>query len=304
VITINSGASYGTNGDGVSAISTVESNALRQAFVYSSMNGLDMSTLETVKSLGMRETFTSASFGTASVDFSSLKTIYEYGMYKAFINSEMNDGAVYFGQNLETVDQYGLYEAFYEVQNTVSNSNGYWEFKKLTSIGQNGMYYAFASAEICSNVSFGALEEVTNGNALRSCFYNNTKLQSASFPKLKRITGGTSFSEIFSGCTSLSSVSFPLLEEIGTSCCSQMFRRCTGLTSVSLPSIDPSKTTITGTTSSNNALYRMFYQCKNITELHFPASLSSYSSYLTKAVLFGGTSSSYCNANLQILFDL
>ena len=306
-IAINSDTEFGDiAGEGSRAIVTVNSNALRRAFSYAKTSSLYMESLKTVKSYGMYEAFENATIS-GSVDISNLETVESYGLYGIFQSAGLNRGAIHFGSSIKTIDASGLSYAFSNTKDVGSTSTPRTQsinFNALTSIGSNGMAYAFYLSEICSDISFGSLEEVTNNYALRSCFDNNTELQSASFPKLKRITGASAFNQTFVGCTSLTSVSFPLLEEIGTSCCTQMFRGCTGLTSVSLPSIDPSKTKITGTSSSNNALYRMFFQCKNITALHFPASLSSYSNYLTKAVLFGGTSSSYCNANLQILFDL
>ena len=305
-IAINSNTNFGSiAGEGSNAIVTVNSNALRCAFSYAKTSSLYMRSLKTVKSYGMYEAFRNATIS-GTVDISNLETVESYGLYGIFESASLNRGAIHFGSSIKTIGDCGLQQAFADTKDigVGSNRTQSINFDALTSIGSTGMSYAFTSSEICSDVSFGALEEVTNNYALRSCFDNNTELQSASFPKLKRITGASSFNQTFGGCTSLTSVSFPLLEEIGTNCCSQMFRVCTGLTSVSLPSIDPSKTKITGTSSSNNALYRMFFQCRNITALHFPASLSSYSNYLTKAVLFGGTSASYCNANLQILFDL
>lgn len=293
-------------GEGSRAIVTVNSNAFRRAFSYVKTSSLFMDSLKTVKSYGMYEAFKNASIS-GDIVISNLETVESYGLYGVFESAGLNRGAIRFGSSIKTIGDCGLYNAFYNTKDIGGGGTGNTQgidFDALTSIGGSGMMSAFQSSEICSYVSFGALEEVTAGNAMRGCFTSNTELQRAEFPKLKQITGSASFNQTFSGCTSLSLISFPLLEKIGVNCCSQMLRGCTGLTSVSLPSIDPSKTTITGTSSSNNALYRMFYQCKNITELHFPASLSSYSNYLTKAVLFGGTSSSYCNANLQILFDL
>lgn len=304
VVSISNGQHYGTTGNGLSGISVVESNAFRRAFVLSNIPFLDMGSLETVESYGMFEAFLNSSFSTGNIHFSSLKTIKEYGMYMAFQNSEMNEGAILFGVNLESIGSYGLYQAFMNVTNTYPNGNGEWNFNKLTNIADSGMYSTFASSELCTIVKFGALEEITTSQAMYSCFDGNTKIVSAQFPALKRVTATGAMKYAFKNCKNLTSVTLPMLEEIAIDSCATMFSGCTGLTSVSLPSIDPSKTTITGTSSSKNALYRMFYQCKNITALHFPASLSSYSNYLTKAVLFGGTSSSFCNANLQILFDL
>lgn len=199
---------------------------------------------------------------------------------------------------LTTIDTSGLYCAFRCTYGTPSLTTV--SFPKLSSIGSNGMDYAFQGIKsLTGSLSFPALTSISN-YGIRFAFQNCTGLTSVSFPNLTSI-GEYGMYYTFYRCTGLTSVSFPKLSSIGTSGMYGAFYQCTGLTSVSFPALTTSGVSIT---STSNSLDRCFYQCTGITEVHFPSAFSSYSSYLTKDVLFGGTSTSYCNANLQILFDL
>ena len=142
-----------------------------------------------------------------------------------------------------------------------------------------------------------------NSYKMQFAFCNCTGLTSVSFPALTSISTYGMY-ETFNGCTGLTSVSFPVLSSISNYGMYETFYRCTGLTSVSFPALTTSGTSITGSTSSTNPFYHCFYQCTGITEVHFPTAFADKSSYLTPTILFGGTTTTYCNANLQILFDL
>ena len=180
------------------------------------------------------------------------------------------------------------------------------EFSDITQIDNYGLAYCFYQCTCTglTSVSFPALTSISN-YGMQSAFYQCTGLTSVSFPALTSISN-YGMQSAFYQCTELTGpISFPVLTSVGTYGMVYAFNGCTGLTSVEFPALTTSGTSITGPSSPvNNPFYHCFYQCTGITEVHFPAVFADKSSYLTPTVLFGGTSTSYCNANLQILFDL
>ena len=192
------------------------------------------------------------------------------------------------GSNIEYIDIGN------ETDNKVYNS------LKVEKGTATGFEHNFTGTE------FSDITQIDN-YGLAYCFYQCTctGLTSVSFPALTSISN-YGMQSAFYQCTELTGpISFPVLTSVGTYGMVYAFNGCTGLTSVEFPALTTSGTSITGPSSPvNNPFYHCFYQCTGITEVHFPAVFADKSSYLTPTVLFGGTSTSYCNANLQILFDL
>ena len=182
----------------------------------------------------------------------------------------------------------GLYRVFV---NFVENLTGSVpDLSNITSVGYSGLQSTFYGCA-CLTGQIPDLAQILVDNGCTS-FYSEAI--SATFGGRTKLTGNVSDYRV-SKVTEARDYEFE-----------GQFIECTGLTGdVYFMSLDSSKVTITGTSPSTNPFYRCFYQCTGIDSVHFPASLTDeQKSYLTKEVLFGGTSTTYCKSSLQILFDL
>lgn len=214
----------------------------------------------------------------------------------AFLETDVKNFAF---NSLTTIGDHSLYQ-FNKNNNVVVHIF----MPSVETIGTYGMYQAFYNVEFDSGISFPALRTVDNYGLYQAFYRMTTDAYGMIFPVLETVGNYGMYQCFFGASTTDSGITFSNLTSIGTQGFNQAFSGCKNLHRVDFPSLTTSGVSITGTTASTNPLYRAFYQCTNIEYLHFPSSFSTYSSYLTNTVLFGGTSTSYCNANLQILFDL
>lgn len=235
-----------------------------------------------------------------SVEFPDLiRADSDYAFANAFRETQIESISF---PKLESIGSYSF--SYFNEYATHNRDISRLNFPALKTIGAYGMEYAFYRTEIGTDVSFPALTTIGN-YGMQYAFYDVTITGDISFPKLESI-GNYGMYYCFETCNLKANtvIEFPKLTTIGTYGFYYAFARCDDIVEVNFPALTTAGVSITGTTAATNPFYRAFYSCTGITELHFPSSFSTYSSYLTKAVLFGGTSSAYCNANLQILFDL
>lgn len=240
--------------------------------------------------------------------FDNITTINDNALAAAFYcsnnNTNQNVGTVSF-PNLKIVKNNGLNDAF--VRCNVTGIS----FPKLTTICERGMEQVFQGCTGTFAVSFPEL--VTIEYCGLQYAFDEVNVTSVSFPKLTTIGRygmqycfiSKSLGYPWSGIVSPLSgnISFPKLTTVEESALYQTFGGCTRISSTSFPKLTTIGVSITGVTKSTNPLYQCFYKCTGMTAVHFPRGFNTYSQYLTKECLFGGTTSEYCNTNLQILFD-
>ena len=172
-----------------------------------------------------------------------------------------------------------MYSSFYPTQDV--------EFPQLTSIGQNGMYYAFRNCTGITSVSFPVLASIGQ-SGMNYAFYSCSGITSVSFPALTSI-GDFGMSYAFYSCSGITSVSFPALASIGQSGMNYAFRDCEKLESISFPEL-------TQVTSPFNNY--TFNGCDALTEIHFRADMQATIEALPNySAKFGAPSSA-------IYFDL
>lgn len=126
---------------------------------------------------------------------------------------------------------------------------------------------------------------ITTINNLHHRFYE-AKLSKILFGGVTNITGDNS--EAFVGNSDITSLSFPSLTDISGNC-ARMFWACSSLQSVSFPSL---------TTVEQHSITTIFYNCNNLTEIHFKTSIKSIIEGLN------GYSSKFGATNAIIYFDL
>lgn len=160
--------------------------------------------------------------------------------------------------------------------------------------GSSGAYM-FQNCTNLTSFNLNNLMTISGNNSAWYMFYGCKNLTMANLPKLKTISGSQSCDSMFQGCTGLKTVDLSSLETVnGGGSLNRMFRGCTGLTSISFPSL----TTIISSAMGSSSDTGTFYQCTNLTEIHFRAdaqsTIEAVSQYSSK---FGAT-------NATIYFDL
>ena len=194
----------------------------------------------------------------------------------------------------------------YSLQNVCAECNNltYVDLSGLKIIDLKSFGYTFEAAfNRCmnlTNVDLSNLETITSsydmGGYVFSCCFQNTKLSSFTFNKLKTIRCNYALDRMFSLCNNLTTVRFPLLNVIQQTpsgftsngfCLYRIFRNCRNLSDVYFNSL---------TTQSFGSLTNQFQDMLSSTgttvthTLHFPSNLQSTISGLTGYPLFGGTS--------------
>ena len=228
--------------------------------------------------------------------------------------------------------QYALYYKFCR-----NNAIRSVTFAGLTTIDQSyALQYAFQNATSLVSASFPALTAVSGSSAMGNVFYGCSALTSVSFPELVTVNTSSSFQYIFYNCSKLTSVSLPKLKTIGQNSSSTnnrqfyyAFNGCTKLTSITFDSLEavycngngttygtfanntkvqkwyfPKLTFFgwgSGYTNANRAqpIENLFYNCTDITELHFAAANKTAIQALTGYSVKWGAPS-----GCSILFDL
>lgn len=141
------------------------------------------------------------------------------------------------------------------------------DFNNVTTIGNNGLYYAFDGCSNLTSVDFSNVT-TTNSNSFYLAFQGCTRLTSVDLSGLTTI-GDSGLRCAFQGCTGLTTMSFDNLSFIGPYGLQHAFRDCTNLTSLSFPALTSSSF---GT--STNQFNDMLYGCTGVT-VHFPAAIAS-----------------------------
>ena len=160
----------------------------------------------------------------------------------------------------------------------------------ITSIGTNGLYYAFYDCTSLTSVNLSNITSIgTNG--LYYAFFGCTGLTSVDLSNITSIdTYGLYYA--FYDCTSLTSVDLSSLTSIDTYGLNYAFRGCTSLTSLSFPALNSNS--FGSSTSQFNNMLRGVTGCT----VHFPSNLESViGSWSSVTGGFDGT-------NTTVLFDL
>lgn len=171
------------------------------------------------------------------------------------------------------------------------------EFPELESVSGYScfQYVAGISNSYLETISFPKLKTVQGERAFDSISNSYSKLKKALFPLLESVDGGSSgyaFRQAFRG-DSINEVDFTsLISILGNKDFFQTFYGCKSLTTISFPSL-----TDFGTTYINQ-LDSVFYNCTNLTEIHFRADAQATIEGLT------GYSSKFGATNATIYFDL
>lgn len=276
--------------------------ALSSTFYGSSIETIDLSSLSVVGYYALQSAFYNCQRLT-SIDLSALTSIGEYGLPSTF-NQCYNLTSIDLS-SLTSIGNYGLESAF-----NYCNNLRYFILNNLSLLNND---YCFSSAfayaqENFKSIDLKCIEQITGNYNFQSAFYNCHDLETIDFSGLQTITGNYNFQNMCYQCSKLKNIYFNNLESIPSSPNNHTFycafQYCTDLERVDFPKLSSNGINITGTDENTNPFYGCFYCCNGITELHFHHTMQQYSQYLTKECLFGGTDSSYCHPNLQILFDL
>lgn len=256
-------------------------------------------------SIGSPHCFDSAfAYASGTIDRVDFSSLVRADAGDDFASAFLETNVKYFAFNsLTTIGRNSLNQFNKKFDNT-NNITTHLYMPMLQTIGERGMYQAFYYDEFDSGFSLSHLKTVGDYGLYQAFYYMKANGMAMSLPALETVGRSGMYGCFFGASTTDIDISFTNLTSIASYGFFQAFYGCKNLQRVSFPALTTSGVEITGTSAGSNPLYYAFNQCTNITELHFPASFSSYSNYLTKAVLFGGTSSTYCNPNLQILFDL
>ena len=145
-------------------------------------------------------------------------------------------------------------------------------------------------------ISFPKLTSVTGEYAFSNTFNGKDSVKSISFPELTSVTGNSAFKSTFSYCRYLTSVSLPKLTTIGTKSMVRTFGSCTSLTRVDFPSL--TSVQIDSFKESPDNWEAIFYECYNLTEIHFRADMANVITNMY------GYSDKWGASNATIYFDL
>ena len=133
------------------------------------------------------------------------------------------------------------------------------EFSDITSVGNNGLYYAFYNCTgLTGNLNLSSLTSVGN-YGLYYAFVNCTGLTGVDLSSLTTV-GQQGLQYAFSVCIGLTSVNLSSLTSVGNSGLNSAFYYCLGLTSVNLSSL---------TTVDDSGLNYAFYGCAGLTDIYF-----------------------------------
>lgn len=165
-----------------------------------------------------------------------------------------------------------------------------------TISGRNGCYQMFYACSSLKVVDMKNLKTVQNAYACESMFSNCTKLTEIDLSSLETISGASACKSMFYSCSALTTVNLSNLSVIsGGSACVTMFAGCKALTRVDFPSLVDIGELSTFGTSSTTAI---FYNCPNLTEIHFRAGTEAEIQQTT------ATQWAYGATNATIFFDL
>ena len=124
----------------------------------------------------------------------------------------------------------------------------------VTSIGNNGLYYAFYDCESLTSTGLNNVTSIDNGG-LSWAFFGCTNLTSTGLDNVT-IIGSSSLTRAFYSCTNLTSTGLNNVTSIDNGGLSWAFYGCRNLTSTGLNNV---------TSIGNDGLNSAFYGCRNLT---------------------------------------
>lgn len=213
--------------------------------------------------------------GNVDLTITGFKKLAQYALYYKFCRNNAIRSVTF--PDLTTIDQsYALQYCFQNATNLVTAS-----FPELTACsGSSAMGNVFYGCTGLTTASFPKLETINTSSVWQYVFYNCSKLTSVDLSKLKIIGNATTssannrqFYYAFSGCTKLTSITFDSLEGIycnGNGGTYGTFANCTKVKKWYFPKLSFIGWS-SGYTNANRAqpIEALFYNCTDITELHF-----------------------------------
>lgn len=186
---------------------------------------------------------------TTTISFPDLVTVANNGLSHAFEVAISLEEASF--PKLQTAKGYSFANAFDMTGASNTNKLARVSFPLLSTVENNGFYYAFRYCSHLKSVEFPLLTTVVGGWCFYYAFDSCSSLTSVSFPVLTSINNNC-FDSAFSWCTSLESVSFTALKSIGGSYgFSSAFSVCSKLTYLSFDSLETIDCNPTSTSSGN-----------------------------------------------------
>lgn len=185
---------------------------------------------------------------TTAISFPDLVTAGYRSLHHAFESAVSLEEASF--PKLQTAKGYSFANAFDMTSTPNTNKLASVSFPLLSTVEDNGFYYAFRQCSYLKSVEFPLLTTV-GGWCFYYAFNSCSRLTSVSFPVLTSINNNC-FANAFSWCTSLESVSFTALKSIGGSYgFDSAFSVCSKLTYLSFDSLETIDCNPTSTSSGN-----------------------------------------------------
>lgn len=171
--------------------------------------------------------------------------------------------------NITSVGENGLYYAFYNNKGLT----GYLNLSSLTSIDDYGLYYTFYRCSGLTGVDLSSLTSV-GSYGISYAFYYCSGLTSADLSLLTTVDSyGLYYTFYF--CSGLTgNLDLSSLTRIGSYGLCFAFDYCSGITSVNLSSL---------TSVDRNGLVNAFYGCTSLTDIYFNSlTTTSFGSYINQ----------------------